>query len=182
MLLSVKIGAPVLSDHTLLKEYWNSTVAIEGGFRLPFCVMCENTEFWILGSYYRFQLKKDARFPIDSFDQHSIIILSGDPVNVYSAFAGVKIGFRHRKKRMIPYLFYGYGYTIMSDLVFDAQPPVFPYFRKKYENSISQFMTFGLDFGISSRFRLLFELSGSGPITGDQEDGYFAYKLGLSLR
>jgi hypothetical protein len=178
MLYSFKLGTTLTNSSSLLYEYWHYALLLEGGIRLPYCVICDYTDFWLYGSYQRFPFKKGSRFPIDSFGQKSVVRLTGDPFYTYSVFAGIRVSFQQRGKMVIPYLFYGYGYVVCSDLVLESESPLFPGLRTEYDNSLGGFLTFGLDYGLSRRIRILFELSASVY----SEQGYLSSKLGVSLR
>jgi len=182
MLYSVKLGLTMPNSPSLLERYWYDAANIEGGIRLPYCLLCEYSELWVYASYNHFLFQKGSHFPIDSFDQRSVVELKGEPVKMFSAYAGARISFLKLERRVVPYLFYGYGYIIRSDLVFDSDSQLFSYFSKQYDNSFATMYSFGLDMALSARMRLVMEISGTAALTGDKDASYYTGRVGLALR
>lgn len=174
MRYSAKWGISSTRYPAILDKFWKDGLNVGAGIRLPFCILCDYSEFWIFGDYNRFPFRRNPRFPIDSLDGNSIVVLSGDPVRIYTVSAGVKIFIRNKRKRVLPYTYIGYGYLNRTDITIRSESPHLPYARIKHDDVSCWFWSLGIDVKIINRARVFLEL---GTISGETLPSLTQYNL-----
>lgn len=178
----LKVGASWALTGTVLDNFWKSGLSLNAGIRIPYCVFCDYNEFWLFGEYNRFPFKNNPRFPIDSFNERSNVVLSGEPVEIYSIHAGAKVFFRNREKRVLPYTYLGYGYLKRTDMVIRSESPLLPYARTGYSDVGAWTWSLGLDVGVADRLRIFWEFTAITGETLPSRTQYNSVSLGILFR